>query len=574
MLLQGGFRPIALTMDNREIPGGPRYSITNRDGQFAFFDLTPGTYAFEANKAGFLAGAYGRLRPGGQAQSINLKEGEHLTSIRIPIWEYGSVAGTIRDETGEAVVGVFVRALRRAVVNGNWRLTSASSAATNDRGEYRIDLLPPGRYVLVVAATQTSMPLPTPESRAAGGMSIELARAGLSPSSGAGRQIGDWLWNSSRSAMTIPNPRDDGRFLVYPTTFYPSARSSREAETIALESGQERSAVDLRLQLVPATLVSGVVMGLEGPLASTVVRLVPEYAKEFAGDLQGLETAATVTDAAGRFLFVGVPVGQYFAQGSVPSTAPPNQVIPSKGAWLNEAVTVSEGGASDLTLTFRPGVKVSGRIFFDGTKPPPPPDLVTRFSVSLEVLDFGINRGEAPYQSYFDRDGQFLFPAVPPGEYIITFRAALADRRLMPDWETKGGVLEGRDITDRPLTITSDVNGIIMALTDHNSELNGTARDAAGKPDPAAAVLLFTAEKELWPLRMTRRIRALRASETGTYSVRGVPPGDYFLVAIPDRDLADFPDPRMLEMLTKIATRFQMAPSEHKTVELTVKSVR
>jgi hypothetical protein len=109
-MLQGGYRPIALTTDNREIPGGPRYTITNRDGQFAFFDLTPGTYAFDANKPGFVAGAYGRLRPGGQAQSIDLKDGERLSRIRIPIWEYASIAGTIRDEGGESVVGVQVRA--------------------------------------------------------------------------------------------------------------------------------------------------------------------------------------------------------------------------------------------------------------------------------------------------------------------------------------------------------------------------------------------------------------------------------------------------------------------------------
>jgi hypothetical protein len=367
--------------------------------------------------------------------------------------------------------------------------------------------------------------------------------------------------------------------LVYPTMFYPSARSSRAAEVIAVESGQERSAVDFQLQLAPATLVSGVVMGPNGPLANQSVRLVPEYAYELAGDLFGLETAVTTTDAGGRFLFAGVPTGQYFVQGSVnvPNAGPSGQTIPappSAGAWLNEPLTVNEGGASDLKLMFKPGVRVSGKIFFDGTKPQPATDLITRFSVSLEVLDFGVNRGEAPYSSYFDREGKFVFPAVPPGLYIITFRAALTDRRLMPDWETKGGVLDGRDISDRPLTITTDLSDILMVLTDHNSELKGTVRDATGKIDPTAAVLLFTTEKELWPLRMTRRIRALRASEAGTYSVRGVPPGDYFMVAIPDRDIADFPDPRMLEALSKVATRIVMAPSEQKTQDLVIRSVK
>ena len=72
----------------------------------------------------------------------------------------------------------------------------------------------------------------------------------------------------------------------------------------------------------------------------------------------------------------------------------------------------------------------------------------------------------------------------------------------------------------------------------------------------------------------TRRIRALRASEAGAYSVRGVPPGEYFIVAIPDVDLGDYPDPRMLDALSKTATRFIMAPSEHKTQDLVVKAIR
>jgi hypothetical protein len=98
--------------------------------------------------------------------------------------------------------------------------------------------------------------------------------------------------------------------------------------------------------------------------------------------------------------------------------------------------------------------------------------------------------------------------------------------------------------------------------------LTGTVRDAAGNTDAAAAVLLFTAERELWALRTVRCIRSLRASEKGVYSVRGVQPGDYYLVAIPDADMGDYPDPRMLDSLTHLATRIAMGPSERKTQDL------
>jgi hypothetical protein len=170
----------------------------------------------------------------------------------------------------------------------------------------------------------------------------------------------------------------------------------------------------------------------------------------------------------------------------------------------------------------------------------------------------------------------FVFPAVPPGQYIVTTRAQTADRRLMPDWEAKGPSLQGRDISDRPLTITNDISDILIVQvqTDHNSELKGIVRDASGKVDPTATVLLFTAEKELWPLRMTKRIRALRATENGTYSVRGAPPGDYYLVAIPDVDIADYPDPAMLEVLARTAMRISMTATDLKTLDLVVKKIK
>jgi hypothetical protein len=73
---------------------------------------------------------------------------------------------------------------------------------------------------------------------------------------------------------------------------------------------------------------------------------------------------------------------------------------------------------------------------------------------------------------------------------------------------------------------------------------------------------------------MVRRIRSLRANETGVYSVRGVPAGDYYLVAVPDADIGDFPDPRMLDTLAGVATRVSMAPSERKTQDLVVKPIK
>jgi protocatechuate 3,4-dioxygenase beta subunit len=575
VLIQGGYRPIALTTDNREIPGGPRQTITTANGYFAFFDLTPGTYAFDANKPGYLTGAFGRLRPGGLPQSINLKDGERYTGMRITVWEYASLSGTVRDESGEAIVGVQVRALQRTLVSGRWLWNLASAATTNDRGDYRIDSLLPGRYVVVVASTQSSTPL-TQSLQSSTDAQMQLMRAGISPAAPLGRQIGSWLWNtSSRTAMAIPDPVDESRTLIYPTTFYPSARSSREAEMITLESGQERRGVDLQMQLVPAASMSGVVTSGGRPLPGQAIKLQPDYVEELSGDMRGLETSVTVTDTSGSFLFVGVPAGRYIVQSELfPPPQPNGGISTEPGGWLNDPLVVDEGGMAGMTLVLRPTVTVSGRIAFDGTKPPPAAELIPRFTVSLETIGFAVNRIEAPYAATFDKNGQFTIPRVPPGTYVATFRAALADRRLMPDWELKNLTVNGRDVSDHLMTITGDVTDLLVTLTDHNQQLSGTVRDPSGKPDPNAAVLVFTAETELWPYRMPRRIRMLRSSETGAFSVRGVPPGDYFILAVPDVEVGDYPDPVMLEQLRRLAAPMTMTVGEQKTLDLVVRSIK
>ena len=58
----------------------------------------------------------------------------------------GSIAGTISDEEGEPVAGVSVQAMSKVFNQGKSALQARGSAKTDDRGNYRLYDLPPGRY--------------------------------------------------------------------------------------------------------------------------------------------------------------------------------------------------------------------------------------------------------------------------------------------------------------------------------------------------------------------------------------------------------------------------------------------
>ena len=63
-------------------------------------------------------GRYGQRRAWGQSQLVSLAEGERLTDVKLRVWKYAVIAGTVVDEAGEPVVGVAVRALVKDVVAG------------------------------------------------------------------------------------------------------------------------------------------------------------------------------------------------------------------------------------------------------------------------------------------------------------------------------------------------------------------------------------------------------------------------------------------------------------------------
>ena len=128
---------------------------------------------------------------------------------------------------------------------------------------------------------------------------------------------------------------------------------------------------------------------------------------------------------------------------------------------------------------------------------------------------------------------------------------------------------QGRDIADVPIDVSSgDLTGIVVTLIDRPAEISGTVRSAAG-PDVDASVLLFPAESSLWTGTLNpRRMRLTRVSRTGTYSVKALPSGSYYIVAIPDEEASDWSDPRSLETLARAATLVDLDKSSNKTQDL------
>jgi hypothetical protein len=571
----------------------PDRLITDGEGRFVFHDLPKGTVSLTATASGFSNGSIGQTRPNGPTRPIDLGDAERLADVKVKLWKYAVLAGTVMDETGEPAVGITVRTLRRTTSAGRTQFSGTGLARTDDRGMFRIGQLVPGDYILAIPQTQATMPAAVMESMMKGvssgaGMGtgfMDILSSGVSPVT-TGVRVGDSLYSGFA-------PGADGRVLAYQTLFYSSATSSAQATPIALRSGEERTGLNFQLRVVQTSRVVGTVIGPDGPAGSIGVRLVPA-SEDAIGDT-GFEAATTATSADGAFVFLGVPPGQYVAKvlkqprPQIPAELAANGLMSmSFGPGMSAAptgtaamtlfaqapITVTGSDVTGVSLVLNEGVKVSGRFVFDGTAQKPTPQQMQQLNVLLQSAD-GKNAsipGRAS-QPMTDQAGVFKTPGYLPGKYLV-----VAQGPVGAAWMVKSASTQGRDATVAPLELKdTDLNDLVITFTDQTGQLSGTAHGQAASQPPAATVLLFPFDYRTWiangmPPRLTRT--SVAATKTGAFNLPNVLAGEYAVVALDDRDVVDNQDAAFFAAAARVATRVMLSDGEKKSLDLAIVRIR
>lgn len=581
-------------------PGvGTAPRLTDAQGRFVFMDLPKGTYTVTVTKPGYVPGALGRRWPSGASQPITLADSERVGDLRIPLWRFATIAGRAVDETGEPLVGIAVQVLSRSIVAGKPKLTPGVTARTDDRGMYRLASLPPGDYVVAVPSTQTSAPQSVVDlyRQRGRGATLKPGESDLTRDLGfsgvgsallqldreAGATVGTTAFVSSGGGMRAgitPMPSADGHISVYPTRYYSAAATAAEAMLVTVQSGEERSAVDLQLVLVGTSIVSGVVTGPDGPMVAAL-SLVPD-SDDLSTDA-GFETATTLSDQAGRFTFLGVPQGRHLlraiwlsvpvggggSRGAPPPTPPGREAapLPPRPAlggftlWATQTIAVGESGIRDLAVTLTPGFRIGGQAEFAGAAAPPTPAELRRMSVTFDPADARPLVSATIGRGQFDDNGYLSSYQLPPGRYYVRLNGA------PPGWTFKSAMVNGRDISNVPVMLDRDITTLNIVFTDRPSMLAGQVHDASGGADGSATVLVFPADTTGWVDygSAPRRLRAIRVGRDGHYQTTGLPAGEYMVVAVSDESTANWQDPIMLKALTRLATRVELADGESRS---------
>ncbi len=421
---------------------------------------------------------------------------------------------------------------------------------------------PSAREALRVASESFSRPLY--------GTRLPMTGAGSSQTIGVGDSIQTLI-----APGLAPVTAAGGAWLMYQTQFYPGTNLSTSAQPIAIKAGQEVDGIDFAMKPVRTWRVAGTVSGLPAGTA-VAMRLVHSDSETV---LDETEVAATISASDGSFAFLGVPAGSYAIKVLRVPLLPPQTTQVGSGVrseqaqgvsmdptlWAVKPIAVGGSDVSGLVVALSTGVRATGRVLFDGTRPKPTAAQLASMEITIAAAG-----GEPPLIFRSDRvrlaRETFQTPELAPGNYVIRSNAPAG-------WTMKSVTAGTQDVVDTPLVVDGrDIPPITVTLTDRTlGSISGSARHAMGSSD--TLVCVFPVEARAWVDYggSSRRLQRVQPDQAGAYRISGVPAGDYFVVAVADDRSADWRDPRHLDVLSRIATRVTLADEEAKTLDLSAR---
>jgi len=487
-----------VTLRGNQRQGEPLSTVTDAQGAFEFRNVDAGSYSLFGSKTGYISRAYGQgdqARGGGGGASISVRAGQEVTGMDLRLVRGGVISGLITDEDGEPMVNVNVQAYTRTYRRGQTTVNSANGAATDDRGQYRIYNLPPGRYYI-------------------------------------------HAW--PRGVFALPG---QDAMVAYAPLFYPNATTIQDAQRVDLSSGGEASRIDIVVRPVPTVSVSGrVIDGATGKPATD------SFVSIMGGEMMRGGSAGSQVRPDGSFKVNGVLPGK--ARLMVVGRSREGQ----GGRPYLRSLEVGQVNISDLQIVLTPGTTVRGRVVGDGGTPP----ANLRVTLSARGDNFA-GQGPGGGAARVNPDLTFEMTNVQPGEYDVAVAGGGGGPQGGGQAATGFYVREVRkgttNVLERGLTVGEGavVTDVELVLDFQPGVVAGKAADENGEPVSGTTVVLLAAD----PIKRAqdRYFRTGRADASGNFKVTGVIPGDYLALLWPGSDPYQVQDPDIFGPLERHATR-------------------
>lgn len=511
-------------------PPNPRPVFTDSEGRFALRNVPPGHYKLMAERNGYVPQSYGQRSTEGDGILLQVIASESKKGIIFRLIQGAVISGRVRDTQSEPLTGIRVALLRMTFdENGKRILTTVREASTDDRGEYRIFWIPPGRYYV---------------------------RAARSPD------------NTADGVLRIVADK------VVQTVYYPGSLDPAGALPIELQAGSELTTIDFVAPNPSGHRVRGrVIDSATGkPARNVSIGLAPRQSAVALSDSDSFNST-DYDPSTGLFEIQNVVPGVYSLAattwGAFDQPLSPDAIeevrtgkdlftaMFSGGSVAETQLDMQASDVDGIVLTLNRGIPIPARISIEtnGNFPVSGLDDIRALLTSeLNLLGRGSTR--------FNAQGTARIQDVLPGEY----RASVEMEPSTPLYVKQ--IRYGRtDALREPIQVRADsTDTLSITLSMKGAEIEGTVTDGLNQSALAGStVVLIPDQREFKYL-----YRHTTTDANGRFSFRAVAPGDYRVLSWEGLEPHGYYDADLLSQQLSQARPVQVQELEVKTVDLRV----
>jgi len=460
------------------------------NGRFLFQHVEPGKYKLVAERQGYYSDPARRdYQP-----VVDLAAGQHLKDVPVRLLPTATVTGEIVDEYNDDLENVEVTLLASETRLGQMYLRPAAKSITDDRGQYRISGLRPGRYYLVAEYQKKAL---SPKDFVDEYVAVTTAAVRGQQKNG----------ETTTTAEVTPNEPDPP--FTYAPLFYPATGDFKQAQALHLNPGDETAANFLFITAPVVSITGRITNGMTGgpaPGTASVAAFWSEY-------MQGDGIPARVSSEDGTFEIRGLAPGSYTVRASF---------LEDKDTYSGEqTIEVGPHGAQNVAIAALPDFSAAGHVTIAGN---PPKEL-------RRVLIEFVGQGLLPRVRASATFPELKFEAQlrPEKRYRVNIR------NLSEDYYLKSVAISGHEVPPDDVIVNGSRGDLELVLSPAGAQVEGTLFDSKDQPT-RGSVLLVPDVPDPGPPDLLRRAGA---GSDGKFTFRGVRPGSYRVVALESLNLSE-----------------------------------
>jgi hypothetical protein len=356
-------RKAEVTMHQRNAgPDKDVSALSDSAGRFSFETLPPGRYDLSVSHVGYVATSYGARDPASPGAVLSLMPGQKITELIFRLYRTISIVGRLLDQDGDPIQNAEVTLALRRTLHGKIQIDPQQTALTDDRGEYRVWGISPGKYVLVAS--------PAPMKR-----------------------------------VTRKNQPD----RVYVQSYYPDTTDSARAEVLDVKAGDQLTGMDFTMTPRASTqtfkIRGHVSTTIEVDHESTIGLMLLPRGNPM---MQFQDRPASFADKkTGDFEIDHVAPGDYVLTAF--------QQVCSESFQNSQNLTIASSDLDHLTVAITRGADIVARLLLQGKKATSTYGL----SVILEPFDDVPGPAFQTQTAERQRDGTFLWKGIADGNYLL-----------------------------------------------------------------------------------------------------------------------------------------------------------